>query len=185
MKGCRPLTHDEIDKIISSMRTRDKALFILGIKSGFRVSELLSLTIGDFKDENRIKVKRKNMKKRIESRTVALHPEARSAVYDLIKQLHGSGYMSPDDYLFQSRKGKNQAISRVQAWRIINQAAAENGIEKIGTHAMRKTFANRVYEKLDQDLVKTQKALGHRNINSTAQYIAFIDADIDAAILAA
>jgi integrase len=26
---------------------RDKALFILGVKSGFRISELLSLTVGD------------------------------------------------------------------------------------------------------------------------------------------
>jgi hypothetical protein len=32
---------------------------------------------------------------------------------------------------------------------------------------MRKTFANRVYEKLDYDLVKTQWAIGHRNLNST------------------
>ena len=50
---------------------------------------------------------------------------------------------------------------------------------------MRKTFADRVYEKLNHDLVKTQRALGHRNINSTVSYLSFREEEIDAAILAA
>jgi integrase len=49
---------------------------------------------------------------------------------------------------------------------------------------MRKTFANRVYQKLNHDLVKTQRALGHRNINSTVSYLRFAEEDIDQAILA-
>jgi integrase len=44
---------------------------------------------------------------------------------------------------------------------------------KLGTHAMRKTFANRMYDKLGKDLVKCQRALGHRNINSTVSYLSF------------
>jgi excisionase family DNA binding protein len=55
---------------------------------------------------------------------------------------------------------------------------------KIATHSMRKTFADRVYEKLGRDIFRTQKALGHRNINSTVQYLSFKEADIDAAVLA-
>jgi site-specific recombinase XerC len=54
----------------------------------------------------------------------------------------------------------------------------------LGIHAMRKTFAHRVYENLSRDLVKTQRALGHANINSTVSYLSFADAEIDAAILA-
>jgi hypothetical protein len=49
---------------------------------------------------------------------------------------------------------------------------------------MRKTFANRVYDRLRHDLVKTQRALGHKNINSTVSYLSFRDEDVDAAILA-
>jgi hypothetical protein len=41
-----------------------------------------------------------------------------------------------------------------------------------------------VYEKLGRDLVKTQRALGHRTINSTVQYLSFAETDIEAAILA-
>ena len=48
---------------------------------------------------------------------------------------------------------------------------------------MRKTFADRVYEALGHDIFRTQKALGHKNINSTVQYLSFKEADIEAAIM--
>ena len=44
MKGCRPLTEDEVMLVQRSFggvyADRDKALFLLGVKSGFRISEL-------------------------------------------------------------------------------------------------------------------------------------------------
>jgi site-specific recombinase XerD len=49
---------------------------------------------------------------------------------------------------------------------------------------MRKTFANRVHVLLGRDLVKTQRALGHKNINSTVCYLSFLEDEIDAATLA-
>ncbi len=88
--------------------------------------------------------------------------------------------------MFQSRKENNRPISRVQAWRILRNACELNQITgNVGTHSMRKTFAQRVYNLLDRDLVKTQRALGHRNVNSTAQYLSFDEREIDEAILAA
>jgi integrase len=54
----------------------------------------------------------------------------------------------------------------------------------VGTHAMRKIFANRVYHQLNGDLVKTQRAMGHKNINSTMAYLSFVEDEIDQAILA-
>jgi integrase len=73
----------------------------------------------------------------------------------------------------------------MQAWRILEEAYTTNGLTgTLGTHSMRKSFANRVYQKLNHDLVKTQRALGHRNINSTVSYLRFAEEDIDQAILA-
>jgi hypothetical protein len=44
MKGCRPLTEAEVDLLQQSFggvyADRDKALFLLGVKSGFRISWL-------------------------------------------------------------------------------------------------------------------------------------------------
>ena len=92
--------------------------------------------------------------------------------------------MGAETFVFQSRKGSNRPISRVQAYRILQQAYYANDMTgTLGTHSMRKTFADRVYEKLNHDLFKTQKALGHRNINSTIQYLSFKQEEIDAAIL--
>ena len=51
MKGCRALTADEVARVSKVFRGtytgRDRALFILGIKTGFQISELLSLQVGD------------------------------------------------------------------------------------------------------------------------------------------
>jgi hypothetical protein len=49
---------------------------------------------------------------------------------------------------------------------------------------MRKTFAHGIYEKVDHDLVKTQRALGHANINSMVAYLGYeADAEVADAIL--
>ena len=48
--------------------------------------------------------------------------------------------MKNGDFLFPSRKGSNTPITTTQAYRIINSAAEQIGLEHIGTHSMRKTF---------------------------------------------
>ena len=193
MKGCRPLTDEEVDLVARSIdgvfAKRDRALFLLGVKSGFRVSELLSLRLGDVVQAGhmveRVTVRRRNMKKKTEGRTVLLHPDAKAALAGWISEMQVGGQLPADTFVFLSRKGRNQPVSRVQAWRILRTAYEANEMTgNLGTHSMRKTFASKVYDLLDHDLVKTQRALGHRNINSTAQYLSFREEEIDAAILA-
>jgi integrase len=168
---------------------RDAALFLLGIKSGFRISELLSLKVGDILQAGRmverVSVARRNMKKRVEGRTVLLHPEAREALADWFHDLAGEEKLTAETYVFRSRKGENRPVSRVHAWRVLHQAFADSDLTgKLGTHSMRKTFANKVYDALGHDLIKTQRALGHKSISSTACYLSFREEDIDRAILA-
>ena len=51
MKGTRPLDNDEIRRVSTcftgTFATRNRGLFMLGVSTGGRISELLSLTIGD------------------------------------------------------------------------------------------------------------------------------------------
>jgi integrase len=85
MKGCRPLTDQEVNLISRSFSgtfaKRNKALFILGVRSGFRISELLSLRVGDVLQHGKIvehvTVARAHMKKKLEGRTGP--PASRSA----------------------------------------------------------------------------------------------------------
>ncbi len=201
MKGCMPLTDEEVEEIANSFTgiyfSRDRAWFILGCRTGFRISEILSLQLGDVYQcgrlVDRVTVQRRNMKKKTESRTVLLHPMAKEALRVWIKELLNYGFSDSGTYLFRSKRG-NAPISRSHAWRILKRAVKANDITgKTGTHSMRKTFANNVYNhflaemnqgKAVDPLRMTGKALGHRNINNTDKYLSFLESDIEEAILA-
>lgn len=193
MKGARPLSDTEVKLVLSSFQgryaMRDRALFLTGLRTGFRISELLSLRVGDIIRHGQVadwvSVQRRHMKKKTEGRTVPLHSQAKEAIAVWVGEMEVNGAVPPDTYLFRSRKGQNRPISRKSAWAILDGQYRGNGLAGcLGTHAMRKTFAKRVHELLGRDLVKTQRALGHRNVGSTVSYLSFLQEEIDAAILA-
>lgn len=173
MKGARSLCDSEIESVKCVLTNlRDYTLFIFLLKTGFRIREALSLTVSDVYQFNRmnshVTVTRRNMKGSHESRTIVLHPEASSSVLKLITEYN----LSPNDYLFQSRKGLNNPISTRQAWYILKiafKAAQLSG--KVSCHSTRKSFASKVFEASNRNLVVTQKALGHRNVSSTISYL--------------
>jgi integrase len=190
MSGCRPLTTDETAKVLTVLRNpRDRALFILGTMTGFRVSELLSLTIQDVLQQgqmvDRIRVFKRNTKGKVQSRTVALHQSAKEALKIHLEQM---GDLPPTCPLFLSRN-QNQSlkpISRFQAHGLLKAAYAEAGlIGHLATHTMRKSFAKRLYAAFNKDLILTQKALGHKSILSTVSYLEADQTEVDQAVLSA
>jgi len=184
MIGCRPLLDGEIDAIVAKLdSTRDKCLFILGIRTGYRISELLSIKASDVYQYNgvvdRLNIRRANTKGKVAGQSVALHVQAK----ELIAALIAEDGLLPGDFLFKSRRS-SRPIDAVRAYRILRQAAdACNLTGKIATHSMRKTFAKRIYKKLDRDLIKMRQAMRHKDINSTIAYLSFDQSEIDAAIL--
>lgn len=189
MKGCRPLTNEEIHQVLKVLPSqRERTLLVLGIKSAYRISELLSLRVSDVYQHgmivDQIYVNRKNLKNKIEGRSVVLHPEAKLELEKLIENLKVDLDFNQETFLFKSRKGNNKPISRVQAWRILKRAFADCKLTgRTGCHSMRKTFADRIYDKLGKDLFRTKLALGHRNINSTCSYLSFKEEEVNDAIL--
>jgi site-specific recombinase XerD len=192
MKGARPLTAPEVHQVSNSFRgryaLRDRALFVLGIKTGLRISELFCLAVGDVLQHeqivDRVHVQRKHMKRKTEGRTILLHPEAKEALALWVAQLSEWIEVRRDTPVFLFRK-RQRTIGRRQAWTILMGRYAENQLGgTLGTHAMRKTFANKVHVLLGRDLVKTQRALGHKNVSSTVSYLSFPEEEIDEAILA-
>jgi integrase len=193
VKGCRALTDDEAKSVSHSFSgryaARDKALFVLGLKTGFRISELLSLTVGDVYQHGqfveRVAVKRKHMKGKWQGRSVPLHAEAKAALASWLMQMHGLREVTPETYLFLSHKGRNQPLRRGQAHHILQQAYQANALTgMIGCHGMRKTFGQKVYEKTGRDIRATQHALGHQSPASTAAYLSVDEQAVDAIILA-
>jgi integrase len=192
MTGCRPLSEAEVRLVSQSFggryTPRDRALFILGVKSGFRIAELLSIRVGDVWQHARVvdhlTVRRAAMKQPREGRTVPLHPDAQAALATWLLTLRQRPGWTAQTFVCRSRKGMNQAISPVQAWRILREACDTNALTgTLDTHCMRKTFAHKVYQHLGYDLVRTKRALGHQQIRTTERYLSFAQADIDAAIL--
>jgi site-specific recombinase XerD len=183
MKGCRALTNEEIVKIEQTLiGTRNKCLFILGVTTGLRISELISLKVKSVFEHgqvaSRVSVTRANVKGKIEGRSIALTERAKLIINDLIKEES----LAPDMYLFTSRKGGN--ISRKQAWRILNESFNLLKLQgKVSTHSMRKSLAKRIWEASGKDIRKTQFALGHRNVNSTISYIGVNSEEIDTLVL--
>jgi integrase len=186
MKGCRPLTDIEIESVMTKLETtRDKTLFQVGLNCGFRISEILSLKISDVirngKIMDSVSVERKYMKRKQEGRTVLLNQKAKNALQALVIEM---GNASSDSFLFKSAKGFNKPLTRIGAWCALKKgfdAAKLDG--KVATHSMRKTFAAKIYEKLNGDLLGVQKALAQKNYNSTLAYLSFKQDKVDDAIM--
>ena len=201
MRGARPLTKTEDLQIRAAfkgkMATRNLALYILGRNTGFRISEILSLKLGDVIDldgdiKDRIQVQRRNMKGKKSSRTVKLNRAARLGLATWLAELKKKDITHRDDFIFYSIRKSDAAIGRGQVWKILHRAAHRAGLKgKVGTHSMRKTFANEIYAHFKNLLAKgipcdpfraTSKALGHMDIKSTDKYLSFLQEDIDQAI---
>lgn len=196
MSGCRYLTPKEVDRVINNFEgtfeLRNKALFQLGVDTGYRISELLSLEFKDIFDGSRVKerigVDRKNMKgKRVSRNNIKYSMLSKSRLgYWRKKALNIESIIGiePSDPVFFSRKrnkdGNLKAISSTQAWRAFNKAVQAAGLDgKIGTHSMRKTAGVRCFLATGKDLKATQSFLGHSSVTDTMTYLSDYISDLD------
>jgi integrase len=195
MAGCRPLTPAEVEQVIRTFPDdfqgqRNKALFIMGVKTGFRISELLSLKVGDVFQRGQVvdevTVAKRNRKQKTASHTLPLHQDARQALSHWLTCYQAREHLLPGHLpLFPARQGDHKAISRVRAWQVFGEAFDQAGLTgRLGTHVLRKTFAMVMYERLDQNIFKVQQALGHQWITSTQAYLPINAEEIKRAILA-
>lgn len=185
MIGCRPLENDEVELVIDAMQAnatclRDQALFVIGLTTGFRISEILSLRIRDVTSSgalnSHIRIPASRMKGKRRARAALIAPYARPYLDRLIRELRLLNRHGGNRWLFQSRK-KQAAITRVQAHRILAAAFRHAGISgsigELGTHCMRKTFASRMWDAHDGNIWKVQNAMGHASPASTVAYLSF------------
>jgi integrase len=159
---------NDMKKILRAGGLRDEALFIVGINTALRIGDLLSLSVGDVV----------TTKGRIADE-IELHEGKTGKIrkFPLNKSIKDalSGYMKErgkalrDEPLFLSRKGGR--LSRWQARRILSLAGEAVGLERIGTHSLRKTFGYHVYQRTGGNLGLVQKLLNHSSSADTLRYI--------------
>lgn len=167
---------EAIKKILKASNLRDYALFVLGINSGLRISDLLLLKVSDVLDEkyrirDRITIREKKTGK---TKDFPFGETTKKALKEYLDSLAPT----PDMILFPSRKG-GKAMTRQHAYHIVNEAARTVGIkEKIGTHTLRKTFGYWAY-KQGVDITRIQKLLNHSAPSVTLAYIGITSEELD------
>jgi len=179
MKGARPLSNDEIllvsEQFSGTYSVRNRSLFMLGVSVGGRISELLSLTIGDVWQNHQpvrdLLFVKEVVKGKESARMVPVNADGRKAIAELCEWHRGqSGNLDPERPLFVSRKHQ-AALSRSQAHRVLEDAFTQAGLNsKLATHTLRKTFAQRCYDQ-SGDIFQVKELLGHRSVETTKAYI--------------
>lgn len=171
---------ENMKRYLKESNIRDWLLFVLGINSGLRISDLLKLTVEDVNGRDRISIKETKTGK---TKDFPLSDNCKKAIIEYLKSLKLTNAV-----LFPSRKSsgscKTGAISRQQAYDVINKAAVEVGIItknngiSIGTHTLRKTFGYHAYQ-AGIGIEVIQKLLNHSAPSVTLRYLGITQDELD------
>jgi integrase len=198
MAGRRALTKEEERRLLRAVRKmapRNRALVTAQWMTGFRISEVLSWTVGTVLRNgalvSKIGLPPRNMKGGYgKTRWVPLLPELHRALERYLSWLERRLVLSPDLPLFLSRecdwKGDSRALSSDMARHIIKEAFARAGIEddgRLGTHTLRKTWTRKVYEASGHDILVVSAGLNHSSIAITQKYLEPDEDDVMAAMM--
>jgi len=162
---------EEMKQLLKQQSYRDYFLFVMGINCGLRISDMLQLRVKDVAGKEHLHLREGKTDKYKKFRLNA------TLQNEIARYVAG---MYDDDYLFPSRKGI-QPITRIQAYRILSNAAKQVGIEEIGTHTLRKTFGYHFYKKTN-DVAMLQDIFNHSAPVVTKRYIGISQDEIDQAI---
>ena len=162
---------EEIMRLLKAKNERDYILFLTGLYTALRISDILRIRVEDIQTDY-LNIREKKTSK---FRRVYLNPTLKKALREYIAN------KEPHEYLIKSREGGNKPISRAMAYKILKDAAKEVGLDSIGTHSLRKTFGYFVY-KDTKDVAALQKLFNHSNPEETLRYIGIEQDNVDTLI---
>ncbi len=165
------LTETEAKRLLKTMQVRtggtarrDAAIFELFLKTGVRLQELVNLDVGDVRlDEKRLIIRHSKGDRQVDK-------FLNTALRQTMKRYLAERGKAPTDTpaLFLSNRmeriSPRQIAFRLEYW------LKEAGInKKLSPHGLRHTFATSLFAKCN-DLLVVQKALDHRNLETTQIY---------------
>lgn len=156
---------------------RDYLLFMVGISSALRISDILKLKVSHvwngMKTNEFIEI---NEKKTGKYKRFPITKNLAKAINEYMKEYPNK---NQNNFLFTSRKGTNQPISRQYAASMLNDACDMVGIEeRFGTHGMRKTWGFFAFKKgISLDYICI--ALNHSSVAETKRYLGILQEDLD------
>ena len=166
------LTEAEVDRLLaapdssSALGIRDRAMLEVLYASGLRVSELVTLTLGQVNlNSGYLRISGKGGKERL----VPLGEQAMASLskyLQLVRPLWLQDRACAD--LFITQRG--QAMTRQAFWYLIKRYALQAGIGKpLSPHTLRHAFATHLLDH-GADLRAVQLLLGHSDLSTTQIY---------------
>jgi len=162
-------------------RFRDLLLFVIGINTALRISDLLNLRVEHFLDEHQ-KIRRRfwiKERKRGKRHEVIANASIREALYEYwvaFSDIRGDR----NNYVFFNSKTNNYSlpIKRGQAWKFITSICRDVGLSgNFGTHSLRKTWG--YHARLSGvDLALIMYKLNHESIAYTKRYLGITDDEL-------
>jgi integrase len=162
---------EKIEEMKRRLSPRDSFMFTLGINVGCRISDLLQLKVKDIRGKSHLIIEEKKTKK---TKRFLINKNLKEIIYDYTQG------MNEEEWLFPSRKG-DKPITRVQAYRVLNDTAREIGLDEIGTHTLRKTFGYWFYKRT-HDVAMLQEIFNHSAPSITLRYIGINQDTMDEAL---
>lgn len=152
--------------VYAGRNLRDIALIELLAGTGLRVGELLALKLGDLTIKGHSGKVVVRMGKHGGYREVPLTVEVRKALNAYLE--HHPDKTNPDACLWISKRGS--LATRSAVLRLLEKYANAAGIEAMGPHALRHTFASNYLNANPGDLRGLASLLGHASLNTVMIY---------------
>lgn len=150
----------DIGMYLKQKNIRDYVMYMFGIYSGLRISDILKFRVKDVKEKRNISIREKKTGK---EKTFPINRDLQRILEEYV-----TGKDSYE-YLF-SNPHTHKPITRQQAYNILSDAGKHFGIDRIGTHTLRKTFGYHVYQKT-KDAAMLMDIFNHSDIHITLRYI--------------
>lgn len=158
----------KLETYLAKYSQRDLLLFTIGMNFGLRISDIVSLNVGDVKNKTHIHIIEKKTGK---FKSIPVNAKLKPMFDEYTKD------KCAEEALFKSRF--NNRMDRFTAYRTIKKYCRLAGLnEKVGTHTMRKTFGYHYYKKY-KDVVMLQKIFNHSSSQITLRYIGIEQDQID------
>ena len=161
-------------------RPRDLALFIMGINTNLRASDLLQVTVGQvrhLKKGDHFVIREQKTGK---LRDVTMNKNVQEAVQALLKEMPDTG---DGEILFQSRKGR-QALTVSYLNSLVKGWCREVNLKgNFGSHSLRKTFGYIHRTVFNTDIPTLMHMFNHSSQKQTLAYLGIQPSEIKKAYL--
>jgi len=154
-----------IKKLLAD-KSRDLALFTIGINTAFRASDLRNLKVSHFKGLKAGDSFESKELKTLKTRCVTVN----SAVLNAVDGLVSSGDYDEDDYLFKSQRAHQLTVSAINRM-VKSWCKAINLKGNYGSHTLRKTWGYHQRITFKQDLPVLMECLNHSSQKQTLEYL--------------